>query len=319
MSSASAPGKIVLWGEYAVLAGAPAAVMAVNSRVSVSAQPSPDELWHFSSYGFQGEPAAVSAEHLPQGTSSTFFQVILDHWQMPSLAHCSTPLRITTDSSDFYYRHRKLGLGSSAAVCTATYRLLCQITGRRQSLPEVLAIHKKWQGGKGSGLDVASVWHGGLIHFQQGQATPAIMPPGLHWQVIWSGTSAKTTDHISHFKQWLNSANTQPLDELTTISQSLCDTGPTLSRLSDYCQALNTLDRAAFLNIFTQEHTRLGTLAAASGVLYKPCGAGGGDIGIAFSDDPLALTHFRQQADASGFLPLALETATHGVAFHHGQ
>jgi len=51
-------------------------------------------------------------------------------------------------------------------------------------------------------------------------------------------------------------------------------------------------------------------------VLYKPCGAGGGDIGMAFADDPSALAHFRQQAAANGFTPLDLETATHGVASH---
>lgn len=318
MSSASAPGKIVLWGEYAVLAGAPAAVMAVNSRATVSARPSHDEHWHFTSVGFDSDPETVSAQYLPEGLGSTFVRAILQHWQSPSLTHCSTPLNITTDSSDFFSGDRKLGLGSSAAVCTATYQLLCQITGRTPSLQESLAIHRNWQGGKGSGLDVASVWHGGLIHFQQGQATVAQMPQGLHWQIIWSGTSAKTTDHISQFNQWRKNPDTYALDDLASLSRSLCG-GPSLSILADYCRALKTLDDAALLNIFTQEHARLGTLAAASRVLYKPCGAGGGDIGIAISDDPLALAHFRQQADADGFLPLDLETATHGAAFHHGQ
>jgi phosphomevalonate kinase len=318
MSSASAPGKIVLWGEYAVLADAPAAVMAVSSRATVSGHYSDDEYWHFGSKGFEAEPEIVSAEQLPKGVGSAFVRAILQHWQSPSLTDCSTPLNITTDSSDFFSGDRKLGLGSSAAVCTATYRLLCQITGRTPSLHEALAIHRNWQGGKGSGLDVASVWHGGLIHFQRGQATVAQMPQGLRWQIIWSGTSAKTTDHISHFNQWREGADTDALDDLASLSRSLCD-NPTLSVLADYCLALKTLDDVALLNIFTQEHTRLGTLAAASGVLYKPCGAGGGDIGIAFSDDPLALADFRQQADTNGFLPLDLETATHGVAFHHGQ
>jgi phosphomevalonate kinase len=318
MSNASAPGKIVLWGEYAVLADAPAAVMAVSSRATVSTRYSADAYWHFNSQGFESEPEIVAPEQLPEGDGSTFVRAILQHWQSPSLTDCSTPLNITTDSSDFFSGHRKLGLGSSAAVCTATYRLLCEITGRAPSLQEALAIHRNWQGGKGSGLDVASVWHGGLIHFQRGQTTVAKMPEGLHWQIVWSGTSAKTADHISHFNQWREGADNVALDELASLSQSLCD-GPTLSILGDYCLALKTLDDVALLNIFTQEHTRLGTLAAASGVLYKPCGAGGGDIGIAISDDPLALAYFRQQADANGFLPLDLETATHGVAFHHRQ
>ena len=62
MSSASAPGKIVLWGEYAVLADAPAAVMAVSSRATVSMQYSKDAYWHFVSQGFESEPETITAE-----------------------------------------------------------------------------------------------------------------------------------------------------------------------------------------------------------------------------------------------------------------
>ncbi len=319
MSSASAPGKIVLWGEYAVLAGAPAAVMAVSSRATINAQPSAEDTWRFSSQGFISAPEVVNAQTLPTGSGSALIRAILQHWQLTSLAECSTPLHITTDSSSFFSGPRKLGLGSSAAVCTATYRLLCQITGREPILAEALAIHKHWQGGKGSGLDVASVWHGGLIHFEQGQARSASLAPELHWQVVWSGTSAATADHITHFDRWREQTNTAELDNLVSMSQSLCRSGASLTLLADYCRALKALDDVAILNIFTQEHARLDTLAAAAGVLYKPCGAGGGDIGIAFSDEPLALAHFRQQAEANGFVPLDLETATHGVAFHHGQ
>ena len=89
--------------------------------------------------------------------------------------------------------------------------------------------------------------------------------------------------------------------------------------LADYCETLRALDKSAILNIFTQEHARLGKLAAASGVLYKPCGAGGGDIGIAFSESQHDLAVFRQQAEVNGFLPLDLEMATNGVAFQHRQ
>jgi phosphomevalonate kinase len=91
-----------------------------------------------------------------------------------------------------------------------------------------------------------------------------------------------------------------------------------LAELAHYCEVLKSFDAAANLNIFTHEHTRLGTLAAGSGVLYKPCGAGGGDIGIGFSDDPDALAVFRQRAAENGFLPLDLEMASHGVALEHG-
>ena len=86
---------------------------------------------------------------------------------------------------------QKLGLGSSAAVCTAMYLLLRELTGRGHA-DRGHGHNKHWQGGKGSGLDIASVWHGGLIHFQDGPATRATLPADLHWQVIFSGRSAGT-------------------------------------------------------------------------------------------------------------------------------
>lgn len=319
MTYASAPGKIVLWGEYAVLTGAPAGVMALSNRATIRLEPSPDEHWHFDSEGFVTESASCPSDQLPSSPQSLFVRLILAHWGYRSLAECATPLRITTDSSAFFAANQKLGLGSSAAVCTATYRALCELTQHSPELSDAMALHRDWQGGKGSGLDVASAWHGGLIHFQQGKATPADWPADLHWQVVWSGTSAKTTDHITHFDRWRNQADNAPLEHLAVLSNKICEQGPNLSLLTEYCQSLKTLDEAAILNIFTQEHASLGKLAAAAGALYKPCGAGGGDIGIAFAEDPHAIAAFRQQAAANGFLPLDLEMATDGVAFQQRQ
>ena len=315
----SAPGKIVLWGEYAVLAGAPAGVMALSNRATIRMAPSPDEHWHFHSEGFVTEPARCPSDQLPSNPQSTFVRLILARWGYRSLAECANPLSITADSSAFFAAGEKLGLGSSAAVCAATYCALCELTQHSALLSDVMALHRDWQGGKGSGLDVASAWHGGLIHFQQGKAVSADWPTDLFWQVVWSGNSAKTTDHITHFERWRDGADNTPLNDLAMLSNEICKQGPNLSLLTDYCQTLKALDEAAILNIFTQEHSRLGKLAAALGVLYKPCGAGGGDIGIAFSEDPQAIAAFRQQAAANGFLPLDLEMATDGVAFEQRQ
>ena len=126
MTYASAPGKIVLWGEYAVLTGAPAGVMALSNRASIRMKPSADKRWHFDSKGFFSKPASCPSDQLPNTPQSTFVSLILAHWGYTSLAQCSAPLRVTTDSSAFFAANQKLGLGSSAAVCTATYRALCE-------------------------------------------------------------------------------------------------------------------------------------------------------------------------------------------------
>ena len=318
MIKTTAPGKIVLWGEYAVLAGAAAGVMALNTQATVTASRSSDGAWHFSSQGFGAEPASCAANELPKNTATALLAAVLRHWGFGSLDQCGQAMRVHTDSSAFFQNRQKLGLGSSAAVCAATYRLLCELTARNPTLTEAMAIHQDWQGGKGSGLDIASVWHGGLIHFRQGKASPAELPADMHWQIVFSGKSAGTQGHIASFDKWRRRADTAPLDDLIAASTGLSAGVPNLENLALYLAALKTFDDAAHLNIFTHEHTRLGTLANASGVLYKPCGAGGGDIGIGFSDDPHALAVFRQRAVEDGFNPLDLEMASHGVVLEHG-
>ena len=77
------------------------------------------------------------------------------------------------------------------------------------------------------------------------------------------------------------------------------------------------MDQTARLGIFSEPHERLHALANQAQVVYKPCGAGGGDIGIAVSDDPDQLnrliTAVTQQDSQNTFLTLDLEIAAHGV------
>lgn len=328
----SAPGKVVLWGEYAVLAGAPAMIMAIDRYARVSVSPSQDSDWHFTTAGWHSQPIACPPNQLPTGAAANFVSLVLEHWGLKSLAalNAGACCAINSDSGKFFAdaRHAqtdgrraanpkdtalKLGIGSSAAICNASYVALCTLSGRKPSLEEALALHRRWQHGKGSGLDIASSWHGGVIQFQAGRPTPAALPKNLHWQLIWSGRSASTADHINSFEQWRARGQTQALDDLVVASQQLCQTSISMAHLRDYQSALATLDQHAQLNIFTTEHTRLVKLATASGVLYKPCGAGGGDIGIGFADDPHALRRFRQEARSAGFQPLTLEMAKYGV------
>ena len=84
-----APGKVVLFGEYAVLTGAPAAVMAVNAYASVEVSQSQDSNWHFSSAGFNCEPSRHAGNELPKDASAGFTATALEL----SLIHISEPTR----------------------------------------------------------------------------------------------------------------------------------------------------------------------------------------------------------------------------------
>jgi phosphomevalonate kinase len=64
--------------------------------------------------------------------------------------------------------------------------------------------------------------------------------------------------------------------------------------------------------ILSQEHRWLRRLAVESGVRYKPSGAGGGDLGIAFATDSDRLQEMAVRAEAQGFAALDLEMDPRG-------
>lgn len=303
-----APGKVVLWGEYAVFTGAPAAVMAVNRYATVDFQKQPRG-WGFQAAGFMTPGLhAATADFVAAPVTA------LVNTAMQFFGHTdyTRPFSYYADTADYYQSGQKLGLGSSAAVCVATCQGLGALFDHQVTMVDAMQIHRLFQGGSGSGLDVATSWLGGVIRFQDQQATPSKLPADWSWQIIFSGQSASTRDFISHFSQWREANQNGPLNDLGVLSESMCDV-PALATLEQYIECLAELDTAAKLNIFTQEHQRLATIASETGVVYKPCGAGGGDIGIALSDNPEKLTEFNHKAASENFTLVQTEIATHGV------
>lgn len=312
MKRFAAPGKAVLWGEYAVLDGAPAMVMAVDRYALCTVESRPAD-WSCSARGMQGE-ALLSREALlsqPVEAESSAGVVIA---AIRALGVSALPAgaAVTTDTESFYADGAKLGIGSSAAICTATCAALASFLDAPFDFAAALQAHRLLQGSQGSGIDVAAAFHGGLLRFQDGTATPVTWPVGLHYQFVWTGSSARTTDHLGRFRVWKAAGDLQPLAALRAASEALFS-NPGMPALHDYRLTLRRFDAAAGVGIYSSPHQRLDELAITSQVVYKPCGAGGGDIGVAFSRDPQALHHFRKLAERNSFKTLALEIADHGV------
>ena len=315
---AVAPGKAVLTGEYSVLAGGPAVVLATNSFVSISLESTGSESWTFETLGFESVPELVSPNRLPSSSGSSLISAILKKFGFATLRDLSEegllPSKIITDSSSFFLSGKKLGLGSSAAVCTASYRLLCQVLNREPNIKEAIDIHRTWQGGAGSGLDVAASWHGQIISFQNAESQQFYLPPEIWIEFVWTGKSSTTFDHIRKFQSLNGKQNKKALESLKESSQTTKENFH-LQNLLHYQKTLKEFDDACGLNIFSPEHNKLGTIAHQNGLAYKPCGAGGGDIGVAFGDDTNKENRqsFVDSATSAGFVCLNLETAEHGV------
>ena len=65
-----------------------------------------------------------------------------------------------------------------------------------------------------------------------------------------------------------------------------------LTSYVEYIDALRAFSIDHDLGIFDAGHDEIVDAAIAANIIYKPCGAGGGDIGIALSNDGRALDVF---------------------------
>jgi phosphomevalonate kinase len=160
-----APGKLMIAGEYAVLDGGPAIVLAIDRGVRCDITPAEMLLIETP----DGDDRFVR----PALAGAPYARYSFDHWNPTVLSG-------------------KPGFGGSAAACVAA----CVAAGRPAQ--DAFALHREIQGG-GSGADVAAAIHGGMIRFETGQATP--LDP-VHPVVIWSGQSAQTQPMIDRYLAW---------------------------------------------------------------------------------------------------------------------
>ncbi|MEO0615878.1 MAG: hypothetical protein AAFY69_07050 [Pseudomonadota bacterium] len=315
------PGKLMLCGEYAVLAGAPAIVTCVDRYVVVDARSAADEAAPVTLLGFDGAThhyrmTAGAPEWDGSSPATALVDFVLRAVQPPTTA-------LAVDSSAFYDQGRKLGLGSSAAVAVALSAALED--GKRvvDALPQALAAHYAFQGGRGSGADLRAVAHGGTI-VQKADGNDVSVsalawPAGLEARAVMTTQSAATVDHLRRFESWrINDADASArLHGLAaTASQVVdewqrADAAGIIAAMNAFTREISQIDAVAGLGYHAGGHDTLAELAAAHGCVFKPCGAGGGDFGIALATSPEALDDFVAAAVAAG---AAAPAMTLGVA-----
>lgn len=335
---ATAPGKLVIAGEYAVLGGAPALVLAIDRRAGVTLEATDGSDYEFSAPGLGIETAHARLDAAGRiswpaldAAASAPLRLVGAILETLGAEERPAPFRSCLDTRAFHAGgdgRQKLGLGSSAALTVALASAI-RALGRRAapSIHTLLAAHRRAQDGRGSGLDIAASLTGGLLRYRlhngQPQITPATWPHGLEWCCVWSGRPASTGRFLQRLAAWRtqaparHAAAMRELGDCATAAAAATGAAALLEAVATFGQALDRLGAASGLDIFCAEHRALAALAARLGVAYKPCGAGGGDIGIALTTDAARLQAFRQAARTTGFPVLDLRpAAAAGVQAH---
>lgn len=163
MIHASAPGKLILFGEHVGRHGKPVVVFAINQRIHVYLTPRNDNSIYLTSNEMNVVKESYPSEKLDfiSGTINEFFN--------------KTGKR---GGFDLETKSSMLpGFGSSGAVLVATLGALDAHFGTGMSKDEMLATGLKIErdiSGVGSGIDIAAALFGGLIRYQKGNVVRQI-------------------------------------------------------------------------------------------------------------------------------------------------
>jgi len=286
---ASAPGKILLLGEYAVLDGSPAIVVAVDRFAVARLVDQPQELSPFL--------AAVREEMGPA----------VD--------------RVVVDTRGFAEGGKKLGLGSSAAATVAAVAL---VAGDDRERIHAVAhrAHARAQeprGARGSGADIAASVHGGLLQVQgRPEDGPLavrrlVWPAGVELVVLWTGTPADTPSLVAAVRALRDrdaTAHGAALDAIAAAAVAF--PADPIAAVADGARALAALGEAAGVPLVPRGFDAIAALADRYGGAAKPTGAGGGDLVAALLPGESAAA-FRADATSKGMTLVTTSVTQQGV------
>ena len=304
----SAPGKMMVAGEYAVLDGSPAVVVAVSRRLSAQLSPgtATDEL-----------PLEVT-ESLRLAAEARGVE-------------CSGSVII--DPSALRHGEEKLGLGSSAAAAAATTAAVFAQSGAtlndpatRDQIFQVANAGHRSVAPHGSGADVCAAVFGGWRRFQlAGDALlsqPLSASSKLEIRVIWTGVAARTSAMLAKvrtLRSFEPRVYERRIGAIAEAAESLVQAlgrtaGPELlEAVSQHHQALGALGEDCGAPIVEVRLAEIAKIASQHGGAAKSSGAGGGDVALGFFLNAEAANAFADVCRERGFLPLDITLGTDGV------
>jgi phosphomevalonate kinase len=325
------PGKLMLAGEYSVLGPAGEALaVAVGPGLAVEAVPA--SRWTLSredSTDIWTDQAGTPPESLSFAHAA--LQRALRHSDAPP-HRLTTRALVDTGSGD-----RKPGVGGSASVVVAVVAAVLEAAGGvvdpATVLPLALDAHAAGQGGRGSGYDVATICHGGLVQWRPsllaggavvaGEARSLRWPDELHLVAGYTGRSANTRSFLKAMEAHAERDRIGAVRALAALGRpvgTLVDRFAGGGSPAEIAQALSAChdafvrwDAEVGIGAVTPEIEQMVRLAAQVGASAKVSGAGGGDSVIALADSAEQVVAIRETWRASGFIPLPVEISCEGV------
>lgn len=286
----SAPGKLMLFGEHAVMYGYPCLVTAVDQRMTLVAASIKERKFRINApdvgvIGYEKELEALGViGNGPKG--ARFIEVAIklfkERFGLPFGIAIETKSELGTP-----------GLGSSSAVAVCTIKAVSELLGKKLSRKElfnlsyktVLEVQKT-----GSGFDVAAAIFGGTIFYLfGGKRIEPLKAGNLPLVVGYSGIKAETPVMVKMVEEKYQ-RNKKIMREIFALMGEITQEVrnslgnrdlPRVGELANISQGL-----LEAIGVSCSELTRLIYAAREAGAWgAKLSGAGGGDCMIAFLEE----------------------------------
>ncbi|MGA9524378.1 MAG: phosphomevalonate kinase [Myxococcaceae bacterium] len=340
----SAPGKLFLSGEYAVLWGGTARIAAVGPRTHAFVRRREDRevhilldlgrlVGHATHLGVNWRGEVPEGFHFVARTLDEAFRVHGREALGFDLALAPSPMAPNG---------RKLGLGGSArATVLAAEAARFVLEERFDALKLSLLAHGKAQGLKGSGGDVAAIYAGGIVRYRRYEIASLAQASGTGaLAAALSSSPAVDLWRLPSPKAWLSYAYTEQSAStrllIAEVERRLGDAGrasfvaesdswgEVLERgilegrfelIAEAAERLETL-LSGLGPLETEPMRQILALARTHGSAGKMSGAGGGDGCILFSPDEQTQRATLEAVASRGFhaFPLTLEPGVRGEA-----
>jgi len=293
LAEATAPGKMILFGEHSVVYRGPAVVLAIDRRARVTAQRRNDQkiFVDADNLGFSG-----------YFEDDVYYPVRGKAWRGRNLSALNTAARKTLESlgveSGVNMKVRSMipmavGLGSSAAVCVATVAAVQQLFDANLSKEDISRLAFEGETiihGKPSGVDNTVSTYGGVISYERSSGFKRHVVEGAMPFIIGDTMRKRSTRMMVENVAALKERNPQVVDSVLAAMAELSARGlealiaRDLTRLGDLMNVNQGLLSA--LGVSTMKLESLIHTARRNGALgAKLTGAGGGGCMIAVAEE----------------------------------